>query len=414
MIPSKRMKSHFTAEFFKSNREKLRSLFTGTAPIVITANGLVQRNADTTLSFRQDSNFWYLTGLNNPDLTLVIDKGREYLILPWRDPLQDIFDGKTETESLSKRSGINAIFENKEGWKQLKSRLNKVRHIATISPGPVYVKRQGFYTNPARAILAKHLIQIAPNAELLDLRAHFIKLRSIKQPEEINAIQSAIDITTASFKSIKTKLSKYQYEYQIEADLTRDFRRQGASGHSYEPIVAGGLNTCTLHYVANNDQIDTKKLLLIDAGAEVDNYAADITRTYSLKEPTKKQRLVYEAVQQVQIHAVDLLKPGVSLREYEQEVENFMGEKLRELQLIKSINRQNVRQYYPHGTSHFLGLDAHDIGDYKKPLEPNMVLTVEPGIYIQAQNIGVRLEDDVLITDSGNKVLSRRLPKQLW
>jgi Xaa-Pro aminopeptidase len=148
----------------------------------------------------------------------------------------------------------------------------------------------------------------------------------------------------------------------------------------------------------------------LDVGAEVENYAADITRTYFLKKPTKRQQAIYDAVAEVAAFARDHLKPGVTIRENEKAVEEFMGEKLRELGLIKSITHDNVRKYYTHACSHYLGLDAHDAGDYDAPLEPGMVITVEPGIYTPEENFGVRIEGDVLITETGLEILSKAAP----
>src|SRR5207249_1904686 len=151
----------------------------------------------------------------------------------------------------------------------------------------------------------------------------------------------------------------------------------------------------------------------VDIGAEVEHYASDITRTHSIGTPSRRQRAVHEAVLEVQKYGFSLLRPGVLMREYEESIEHFMGEKLRELGLIKTITHENVRTFYPHATSHFLGLNVHDIGDYDRPLEPGVVLTVEPGIYIAEEGIGIRIEDDVLITETGIKVLSDKLSRDL-
>lgn len=404
---------HFNAEFFTNNRRKLRTIFTGTAPIVLTANGLLQRNSDTTYTFRQDSSFWYLTGINEPDILLVMDKDKEYIILPERDHIQDVFDGSIKPEAFASVSGVETVLDYKSGRKQLENRLKRVQHIATLSAPAVYVKPHGMYTNPARASLIGWLKVVAPVAELLDLRSHLMHMRMIKQPEELTVLQAAIDITVDSFKEAKRKLSKCAYEYEVEAILTQGFRKRGANGHGYSPIVASGAASCTIHYISNSHQLAPKSLLLIDAGAELSNYNADITRTYALSSPTKRQHLVHKAVIEVHDFALANLKLGVTLREYEQKVEQFMGEKLRALSLIKSIERDAVRRYYPHATSHFLGLDTHDTGDYDRPMEANMVLTVEPGIYIPEEGIGVRIEDDVVMTHTGAKVLSKNLPANL-
>jgi Xaa-Pro aminopeptidase len=252
--------------------------------------------------------------------------------------------------------------------------------------------------------------------KFLDLNQHLSRLRMIKQLPEIEAITRAINITSSAIKEVTrpSKLSKYNYEYEIEADLTRGMRRRGADQHAFEPIIAGGRRACTLHNVSNNARLNSSDLILIDTGAEFEHYAADITRTYSLSgKATKRQQSVYNAALEVHDYAISLLKPGVLIKDYEQKVENFMGEKLRELGLIKIIDKENVRQYYPHATGHFLGLNVHDTGDYNLPLEPGVVLTVEPGIYIPEENIGVRIEDDILITTTNNKVLSGNLSHSL-
>lgn len=405
------MSQGFDAAFFGNNRERLKTLFTGKAPIVLTAHGLLQRNGDGEYLFRQDSSFWYLTGIDVPGVILVLDKGKEYLIVPDRDAVVEAFDGRTDFDDLKHVSGIEEVLGEKEGWKRLTQRVKKVRHIATLAPPPAYLERFGLYTNPARARLISNLKDTNKSLELLDLRPHLVRMRSVKQPPELEAIQTAIDITIAAFKKVERKLSKYNFEYEIEADLSRGFRRKGALGHAYSPVVAGGANTCTLHHSASAGLKPGP--LYIDAGAEYQHYAADITRTYFLGGATKRQAKVYQAVLDVQAFAKSLLKPGVKIREYEAEVEQFMGEKLRELGVIKLIEKETVRKYFPHATSHSLGLDTHDVMDYERPLEAGMVLTVEPGIYIPEEGLGVRVEDDILITKEGIKILSDALPVHL-
>ena len=169
-----------------------------------------------------------------------------------------------------------------------------------------------------------------------------------------------------------------------------------------------------MHYHSNQSAIAPDNLVMIDIGAEISHYAADITRTFSSgAKPSRRQQIVHEAVGEVQDFAFGLLKPGVMIKAYEQQIEHFMGEKLRELGLIKTIEREQVRKYFPHATSHFLGLEPHDAGNYDQPLEAGVVITVEPGIYIPEEGIGVRIEDDVLITENGIEILSRRLPRDL-
>ncbi|MDZ7744751.1 MAG: Xaa-Pro aminopeptidase [Candidatus Saccharibacteria bacterium] len=404
------MKSYFTSDFFIGNRKRLRQLFSGTAPIVMSAAGRLQRSRDSAFPFRQDSNFWYLTGIDEADVLLVLDKDKEYLILPELSEVQQIFDGVHDEAALREKSGISEILTAKEGWKRLGLRVKRVRHVATLSPPPSYQDQIGLYTNPARSQLVSRLKQQNQNLELLDLTKHLVKMRQIKQPPELESIRAAVDLTTRAFKESSKYRSSWKREYEAEAFFTGYFRSHGAT-HAYEPIVASGINACVLHYNINTANIGTESMLLMDIGAEVQGYAADITRTYTTSEPTKRQRAVLNAVVSVQEFAYSCLKPGVTMREYEQKIETYAGEKLRELGLIKTIKQSTVRQYFPHATSHFLGLDVHDVGDYSQPLEAGMVLTVEPGIYIPKENIGVRIEDDIVITKSGIDVLSSNLPR---
>ncbi len=405
-----------SSDFFVGNRQRLRQLFTGTAPIVISANGLLQRGGDNTYAFSQDANFWYLTGIEDPDIILVMDKSSEFLIIPGRSDNRETFDGSIETSDISDKSGIKEIYEEKEGWEKLGSRIKKVKHVATIASAPSYIEAYGFYTNPARETLARRIKSLNSDIELLDLSQHLIKMRMIKQPVEIKLIQSAIDITGKGLaQAIRpAMLKKYKHEYEIEAEITKGIRSLGASGHAFEPIVASGERACTLHNIANSGVLSEDGLVLVDIGAEVNHYAADISRTFSINpEPSKRQRSVFLAVQEVQQYAISLLKPGTLLRDYEQSIETFMGEKLRELNLIKTITRDSVRKYFPHATSHFLGLNVHDIGNHDAPLVPGCVLTIEPGIYIKEESIGIRIEDDGLITPKGIRILSDKLPQAI-
>lgn len=406
------MDETFTPEFFRNNRLRLRSLFTGTAPIVMTANGLLQRSGDSTYPFRQDSSFWYLTGITEPDVLLVMDKTKEYLIVPSRSASREAFDGSVSFEALSATAGIEDVVDDKEGWKRLTSRLKRVQNVATLAAAPAYIETHGMYVNPARRRLIRRLRAESASLEVLDLRQHMTKMRMVKQAPEIAALRRAVEATCSTFEHIKQNIASYRYEYEIEAEMTAMFRKHGHN-HAYAPIIASGKNACTLHYMSNNDGIAEGGLVLLDVGAEADGYAADISRTYAAAEPSKRQRQVWQAVLDVQEFAFEAVRPGVVIGEYEKSIEAFMGEKLRELGLIKTIEHESVRRYYPHATSHFLGLDVHDAADYERPLEPGMILTVEPGIYIPEESIGIRIEDDVLISDTGIEVLSASLDRGL-
>lgn len=409
------IQTDFNSDFFAGNRMRLRQLFTGKAPIVLSANGLLQRGGDSTYPFQQDATFWYLTGIDEPDVVLVCDHDKEYLIVPERDASRTTFDGAVDDAELMRKSGITTIVAGESGWKQLNARLKKVKHVATLPAAPAYVERYGMYANPARRRLIRTMKEANSALELLDLSQHIALMRMVKQPVELAAIRAAVNITGDTLKTAlrAAKRPKYSYEYEVEAELTRGFRMNGGRGHAFEPIVASGARACTLHNVANNGALAADELLLCDVGAEYNHYAADITRTVALSNPTRRQEAVYAAVVQVQEYAKSLLKPGTLLHEYEKQVEQYMGEKLRELGLIKSIESEAVRVFYPHATSHFMGLNVHDVGDYDRPLEPGVVLTVEPGIYIAKEAIGIRIEDDGLITENGLEILSAHLPRTL-
>lgn len=401
----------FEAEFFKQNRLKLRKLFGGTAPIVITANGQLQRSADTPFLFRQDSNFWYLTGIDEPGIVLVIERDSEYLITPEQDSRHVVFDGAIDIEAMRKTSGINEVVPAGEAWKRLGKRLKRVKHVATLEPAPAFLTGQQMYTNPARFHMLELIKAQNPDIQILDLRSHFSNMRSIKTKPEIDAINYSIYHTNKVFNLIKRRLSSYRNERDIMADVQHYAAKHGL-GFGYDPVIAGGENALTLHYIKNNSPIRPKEPILLDIGLSYSYYSADISRTICAQ-PSKRYLQVHAAVEDVYDFAVSELKPGVLMAEYEQKVEQFMGEKLRELGLISIINKDEVRRFYPHSSSHFLGLDVHDVGDYTQKLKPGMVLTVEPGIYIASEGFGIRLENDVVITKTGNKVLSSKLPKNL-
>lgn len=406
------MSTSFSPEFFRNNRKKLRESFGGTAPIVITANGLVQRTRDDdTYEFHQDSNFFYLTGLDEPNLVLVIDKDRDYIIGPELNERWRIFHGETDLEKYSASSGVDETLPAQAGWQKLAKRLKKSKHVATIVPTKAFDDRFLVYTNPAKRRLVALMKKYNSDLKFVDVYKHLAELRTVKQPEEIEAIQDTIDQTLEVQKIIGKKIGKYKNESELSAEIDYLFAGSNLKA-SFRQIIAGGKNAVTLHYSKNDAPIRPGEILLIDMGAIKSGYCSDITRAVNPK-PTKRQLEVYEAVLQVQEFALKMLRPGLQLASYEAAVEHYMGEKLRELGLIRTIDTESVRKYYPHNTSHFLGIDVHDVGDFSKPLPENAVLTVEPGIYIPEENIGIRIEDDVVLTEDGNRVLSYRLSREL-
>lgn len=403
---------NFSQDFFSGNRRRLQTR-AGTDLIVISANGLLQSSADGSFPFRQDSNFWYLTGVDEPDIILVTSGADEFLVTPSRDKNKVIFDGAINKATLAKTAGINEVLDEAEGWQRISGILKETKNIGTLIPFPSYIKQAGLYTNPAAARLTRRLKTSSPGLSFTDLREPLAAMRIIKQPPELKAIREAVDITADSFREVLTRAQQFDWEYQLEAALNSGFCSRGASRPAFPTIVAGGANACTLHYISNNHKLHKRDLVLIDAGAELSHYSGDITRTISLAAPSTRQQEVYDSVLAVQKFAVSLLKPGTMLKDYAAKVDSLMGDMLQSLGLIKRGDEESIRQYFPHSVSHFLGLDVHDGRGWQKPLEPGMVLTVEPGIYIAREGIGIRIEDDILITNNGHEVLSANLPRKL-
>ncbi len=406
-------KSDFDSNFFKTNRVNLRDRLNRDDPIVVTANGLIQMGADSSYPFVQDANFWYLTGINDPDIILVMDGDREFLIAPTREATRATFDGQIDQSSLTNLSGIGDVLNEVSGWKRLDALAEKTKRLATLAPAPSFIEQYGMYANPARSRLIDRIKRHVEDMNLIDIRPEIARLRMIKLAPELEAIKTAIDITTATLKEIMTGIASYNYEYQIEADISRGFRFRGSDGHAFDPIVAGGKRACTLHNTSNNAALQPGELIVMDVGAAVMGYAADITRTVAMSIPNQRQQDIFQAVKSAQAYAITLIKPGIRLKSYEDKVMRFIGSELKALGLIKNLKEAEVRRYFPHATSHFIGLNVHDVGDYQMPLKPGMVLTVEPGIYIPEEGIGVRIEDDVLVTADGVQSLSASLPAKL-
>jgi Xaa-Pro aminopeptidase len=407
------MQTHFNASFFTANRRALRERLNTSAPIVLAAHGILQRNGDSAYPFQQDSNFWYLTGLEDPDLVLIMTVSGDYLIVPARNAVRQIFDGETDTAALTTQSGISSIENERTGWRRLQQEVATKLETYVCGATALYDSGHGLWANPATHRLHRKLKRSYRDIKLFPIDSHLAALRVIKQPDELAAIQSAIDVTTETINSVSSQLQSFTHEYELEAAISQGFRSRGASGHGFSPIVANGSHATILHNVANSGVLKSDALTVLDIGAEVDHYSADITRTLVVGLPSLRQHAVYQAVLEVQDYALSLLKPNTLPYEYEKDVALFMGKQLRQLGLINRVDYASVRRYYPHSTSHFLGLDVHDVGNYREPLQTGMVLTCEPGIYIPEEGIGVRIEDDVLITSTGNQVLSAACPRVL-
>lgn len=410
----------FTSDFFQGNRQKLRKA-AGVFPIVVSANGLMQRNGDTAFPFRQDSNFWYLTGLTIPNAILVIEEHEDYLLIPELDRAQEAFNGAFDRAALQHRSGIQTIESHAAGYARLRQHIRQhpKAAVATCFASPVFSAWHGMYTNPARRQLIAKLKRMQPGLKLVDIRPILLAMRVIKQSAERDAIQQAVDITCSAIDKVRGSetLRSFAYEYDVELALTAHFKHSGSKGHAWTPVIANGKNAATIHAETLTGKMIPQAFTVLDVGAEVALYTADISRTVCAVQPNPRQAAVFSAVQTVQDYALSLLKPGVQIHSYEKQVEQAMGRQLKQLKLITSeSDTDQIRRYYPHAASHFLGLDVHDVGDYRAPLQPGMVLTCEPGIYIPEESIGVRLEDDVIIEENGNTVMSAtcsRSPFQL-
>jgi len=396
-----------TTEFFIRNRAALAKKIGG-IPIVICAYTLLQRSGDAAFHFEQEANFWYLTGIESPNWTLVIHGTKEYLIAPEVSEVHQLFEGSLSTASAKKVSGVQYILSASEGETLLDELAGKSKAVATIGEDQ-HVEQYDFALNPGPVEMLKKLRTVFGEVE--DCRHDLAILRAIKTPEEIQLIRNAIQLTINGFDAVRNNIHHYSFEYEIEAEFTHYFRKNGATGHAYDPIVATGKNACTLHYVQNQAALNSGEYVLLDIGARLDGYAADITRTYAYGQVSERHQAVHAAVESAHVEIIALLRPGLSVKEYFKKVDDIMTEALRGLGLLNDTS--DYRKYFPHSISHGLGIDVHDSLGGPDVFAPGMVLTVEPGIYIPEEGIGVRIEDDILITEVGHENLSARLPTSL-
>ena len=398
--------------FYSNNRQQLAKVLNGSV-VVLSAYAQMQRGNDMAFGFEQEANFWWLTGIEAPDWWLIIDgtRGKSWLVAPQISDAHLIFDGSLSAEEAKRISGVDAVIVRDEAMHILRDLAKKHSVAYTLGEQP-HAEHFDFTLNPAIKTMRDMVDRTFKAVQ--DCRKDLAKLRAIKQPEEIVAMKKAIALTIAGFQSVKSRLPAMNYEYEIEAELTHYFRRSGARGHAYDPIVAGGKNACTLHYVANQDRLKKNQLVLLDIGARVEGYAADITRTYAVAEPTARQRQVHGAVQTAHQRIVQLIEPQLTIEAYQRGVDIIMTEALLELGLMNnSDDTKNYHKYFPHAISHGLGVDVHDSLGGPAALQPGMVLTIEPGIYIPEESIGVRIEDDILVTEGGHTNLSARLSTDL-
>lgn len=393
------------AEFHTDNRLKLATKINH-GLLVLGGYDRVQNTNDSAHRFTQEANFWYLCGIDEPGWTLVVDgkSAHSWLISPDIEEVHRVFDGGMSSEEAKRVSGVDSVLDTKDGQTLIR-RLAKQHSVVHSISGPRHAEHFNFVLNPAQKNNWKMLERIFQHVQ--DCSNEIATMRAIKQPEELLMIKKAVDVSIAAFKTIYKGFKDYKNEYEIEADFAREVRYAGASGCAYDSIVAGGLNACTLHYNKNTSALRLRQMVLMDMGAQYGGYAADISRTYSKGEPTKRQRDVHAAVETAHHRIIGLLKPLLSVQEYQRSVDAVMTEALASIGLPH--DDESLRKYFPHAVSHGLGIDVHDSLGGPKYFEENMVLTVEPGIYIPEENIGVRIEDDIVITKSGHRNLSANL-----
>lgn len=393
-------------EFFITNRQKLIKKLPGSL-MVLTNYYEVQRRHDEANQFISESNFWYLCGIDLPGWRLIIDAklNRSYAVYPVLSEVKQVFDGGWDLDGIKQMSGVNEIISADEA-DSLLLRLRREHRLVYTVQELVYIKKQSNITlNSAQKDLSEYLSHRFESVH--DGRGYIEALRVIKQPEEIKAIQRAASITKQAYMSLVEQLATMKYEYQVEALLNYEFRRQGGDGPAYHTIVASGKNACTLHYIANNDQLKRRSILLVDAAASYCHYSADVTRCLPIGQPTARQKAVYQEVKSVFDQIVRNLKPGLSLIDLQKSANDLTKEALRSLSLDHS--EEGIRRYFPHAIGHSLGLDTHDTFGEERELREGMVLTIEPGIYIPDEAIGVRYEDDFLITSNGAKNLTESI-----
>lgn len=377
--------------------------------VVLTGYSSMQMVHDQAGSFVQEANFWYVAGIKQPDWQVIIDgsTAEEWLVKPEVDEVHEVFDGSLSAGRASDMSGIKKVITHDEGMALLRKLAKKHSVVYTVD-NPPYSDRFNFSLNPAISANKKMLERVF--ASVVDCQKDLAKLRAIKQPEEVQAIQKAINLTIEGFNTVKNALKSTKFEYELEAEFSYLFKRRGGHDHAYDPIIASGKNACTLHYIDNNATMRAKQLVLMDVGARVDGYAADITRTYAKGTPTKRHIEVHQAVEAAHHDIIKLLGPELPVEEYMRSVDSRMKRALMDIGLLRDeSDTDTYRRYFPHAISHGLGIDVHDSLGGARFFEPGMVLTVEPGIYIPEEGIGVRIEDDIHINKDGHKNLSSGL-----
>ncbi len=407
---------------FIENRNKFKNNLKHNSLAIFVSNDIMPTNADGSMGFRQNSDLFYLTGIDQEETILVIfpdvkdGKHKEILFVKETSELIAIWEGaklnKLQTTAVS---GVEHVYWFHEFDKVMKAFFFQAENIYLNSNEHT---RNSNLTETAQDRFNK-MIQAKYPLHKYERSAPIMqKIRAIKSTQEIDLIQQACDITEKGFRRLLSFIKPGVWEYEIEAELIHEFVRNRSQGFAYGPIVASGKNACVLHYVENNQQCKDGDVILLDVAAEYANYASDLTRCVPVNGKfTKRQKEVYNAVLRVHRAAAKLLMPGQTFDKYNKAVGDMMTEELLQLGLIKTddVKKQNpawpaYKKYFMHGTSHFLGLDVHDVGFFTEPMQAGMVFTVEPGIYIPEEGLGIRIENNLLITTKGQLDLMKNIP----
>ncbi|MEK6481786.1 aminopeptidase P family protein [Catalinimonas sp. 4WD22] len=410
------------ASLFTENRKRLCSELHSCSVLVLNSNDIMPTNADGSMRFIQNSDLFYLTGIDQEESILLMfpdfpnEDYREILFLRETNEEIAIWEGHKYTKEEAREvSGIQTVL-----WL---SQFERIFSMLMAEANHVYLNanehiRADVKVETRDARFIKWCQQRYPLHRYERLAPHLYHLRAVKSEAEIKVMQEACNITEQGFRRVLQFVKPGVMEYEIEAEYLHEFVRNRSRGFAYEPIVASGKNACVLHYIANSEQCRKGDLLLMDVGAEYGNYNADMTRTIPVSGKfSKRQKQVYNAVLRVQREAMKMLRPGNVVKEYQKEVEKIMESELIGLGLLDKhdVEKQNPKQpllkkYFMHGTSHHLGLDVHDVGNVYRIFEPGMVFTVEPGIYIREEDIGIRLENNVVIQEDGINDLMANIP----
>ncbi|GAA3570841.1 aminopeptidase P family protein [Snuella lapsa] len=421
------MKYHkIDQQLFIKNRKNFTANMTPNSLAVFNSNDIYPISADSTMPFQQHRDILYLSGIDQEESILVLfpdcpkEKHREILFLKETNELIAIWEGEKLTkEQAFETSGIKTIY-----WLQ---DMEKIMFELMTQCETVYINTNEHYranveTETREDRYTKWLKNRYPAHAVAKSNPILQRLRSVKDPIEIDLIQEACNITEKGFRRVLNFLKPGVWEYEIEAEFMHEFLRNRSKGFAYTPIIASGNNANVLHYINNNQQCKAGDLLLLDTAAEYANYSSDLTRTIPVSGCfSDRQKDVYNAVNRIKKEATKLLVPGSDWTEYHAEVGKMMTSELLGLGLLDKADVQNenpdwpaYKKYFMHGTSHHMGLDTHDYGILTEPMQANMVFTVEPAIYIPDEGFGIRLEDDVVIQENGEPFnLMRNIPIEI-